>query len=125
MVCILETNLGIPVSKVLIKRQKDESVQRGRTCRGKMCVCSHHIPSRDVQVRSWVFFFYRVISASPCNLALGDVHASLGHETHPPLGLLTAERVEVVNVRRLFCDLKVADTAVPLHTQEHAHAHDS
>lgn len=50
----------------------------------------------------------------PGDLTLGDVHTSLGHEAHPSLGLLGAEGVEVVDVRRLLCDLKVADAAVPL-----------
>lgn len=52
----------------------------------------------------------------PGDLTLGDVHTSLGHEAHPSLGLLTAEGAQVVDVRRLLCDLKVSDTAVPLHT---------
>ncbi len=67
------------------------------------------------QLLSWVI--YCIISISPGNLTFADVHTSLGHEAHPSLGLLTAEGVEVVDVRRLLCDLKVSDTAVPLHTQ--------
>lgn len=61
-----------------------------------------------------------MISISPSNLTLGDVHTSLGHEAHPSLGLLTAEGAEVVDVRWLICDLKVTDTAVPLHTNTRA-----
>lgn len=56
-----------------------------------------------------------VISVSPRDLTFADVHTSLGHEAHPSLGLLTAEGAEVVDVRRLICDLKVTDAAVPLH----------
>jgi len=59
----------------------------------------------------------------PGDLTLGDVHASLGHEAHAPLWLLAAEGVEVVNVGGLLCDLKVPDTAVPLHTHTHTHTH--
>lgn len=55
------------------------------------------------------------ITVSPRDLTFADVHASLGHEAHPSLGLLTAEGAEVVDVRRLICDLKVTDAAVPLH----------
>lgn len=57
-----------------------------------------------------------MISISPSDLTFADIHTSLWHEAHPSLGLLTAEGVEVVDVRRLLCDLKVTDTAVPLHT---------
>lgn len=59
---------------------------------------------------------YCIIRISPSDLTFGDVHTSLGHEAHPSLGLLTAEGAEVVDVWRLLCDLKVTDTAVPLHT---------
>lgn len=52
----------------------------------------------------------------PRDLTFADVHASLGHEAHPSLGLLTAEGAEVMNVRRLFCDFKVSNTAIPLKT---------
>lgn len=62
-----------------------------------------------------------MISISPRDLTFADVHTSLGHEAHPSLGLLTAEGVEVVDVWRLLCDLKVTDTAVPLHTHRHTH----
>lgn len=58
--------------------------------------------------------FCRVL-ISPRDLTFADVHTSLGHEAHPSLGLLTAEGAEVVDVRRLICDLKVTDAAVPLH----------
>lgn len=56
-------------------------------------------------------------SVLPCNLTFADIHTSLGHEAHPSLGFFTAEGVEVVDVRRLLCNLKVADTAVSLHTK--------
>lgn len=62
-----------------------------------------------------------MISISPRDLTFADVHTSLGHEAHPSLGLLTAEGVEVVDVWRLLCDLKVTDTAVPLHTHTNKH----
>lgn len=58
-------------------------------------------------------------SASPGNLTFTDIHPPLGHEAHPPLGLFAAEGVEVVDVGRLLCDLKVPDAAVPLHTHTH------
>lgn len=60
-----------------------------------------------------------IVVVSPCNLTLADVDAPLGHEAHPPLWLLTAECAEVVNVRRLVCDLKVTDAAVALNTHTH------
>lgn len=55
------------------------------------------------------------VIVSPCDLTFADIHTSFGHEAHPSLGLLTAEGVEVVDVRRLLCDLKITDTAVSLH----------
>lgn len=58
-----------------------------------------------------------MVSISPGDLTLGDIHSSLGHEAHPSLGLFTAEGAEVVNIWRLLCDLKVPDTAVPLRPQ--------
>lgn len=56
---------------------------------------------------------YCISSILPSNLTFADVHTSLGHEAHPSLGLLTAEGIEVVDVRRLVCDLKVTDTNPP------------
>lgn len=56
-------------------------------------------------------------TVSPCDFTFADIHTSLGHEAHPSLGLFAAEGAEVVDVRRLLCDLKVTDTAVSLHTQ--------
>lgn len=50
----------------------------------------------------------------PCNFTLVDVQASFGHVSHPSLGLLGREGVEVVDKRRLICDLKVPDAAVTL-----------
>lgn len=51
---------------------------------------------------------------APCNFTLVDVQASLGHVSHPSLGLLGGEGVEVVDKRRLVGDLKVPDAAVTL-----------
>lgn len=50
----------------------------------------------------------------PGNLTFVNVKSPLGHVAHPSLRLLAAEGVEVVDIRGFVCDLKVADTAVPL-----------
>lgn len=56
--------------------------------------------------------------ASPGDLALVDVQASLGHVSHAPLRLLGGKRVEVMHVRCLISDLKVTDAAVTLTKRE-------
>lgn len=66
---------------------------------------------------------YCMIRILPSDLTFGDVHASLRHEAHPSLGLFSAEGVEIVDVWRLLCDLKVTDAAVPLHTHIHRNTH--
>lgn len=54
----------------------------------------------------------------PGNLTLVDIESPLGHVAHPPLRLLAAERVEVVDIRGFVRDLKIADTAVTLRTRQ-------
>lgn len=53
-------------------------------------------------------------AALPGNLTFVNVESPLGHVAHPPLRLLAAERVEVVDIRGLIRDLEIADTAVAL-----------
>lgn len=60
-----------------------------------------------------------MICILPSDLAFADVHTSLRHEAHPSLRLFSAEGVEIVDVWWLLRDLKVTDTAVPLHTHTH------
>lgn len=75
------------------------------------------VPKLDLHISQSVIeghLLLLAIGASPRNLTFADIHTSLGHEAHPSLGLLTAEGVEVVDVRGLVCDFKVTDTAVPL-----------
>lgn len=50
----------------------------------------------------------------PGNLTFVDIESPLRHVAHPPLRLLAAECIEVVDIRGFVRDLKVADTAVAL-----------
>lgn len=52
----------------------------------------------------------------PCDFTFVDIQASLGHVSHASLGLLGGKGVEVVNKRRLICDLEVPNAAVTLRT---------
>lgn len=56
--------------------------------------------------------------ALPGDLTLVDIQTSLGHVSHPPLGLLGGEGAEVVDKWGFVCDLKVANAAVTLQTTE-------
>lgn len=56
--------------------------------------------------------------ALPGDLTLVDIQTSLGHVSHPPLGLLGGEGAEVVDKWGLIRDLKVADAAVALQTRD-------
>lgn len=70
--------------------------------------CSYQRPSMCARLWS------TESGCSPCDLALVDIQSSLGHITHTSLWLLGGERVEIMNVGGLICDLKVADAAVTL-----------
>ena len=58
-----------------------------------------------------------VQSVEPANLAGGDITSSLGHEADPPLRVRRLEGVDVVDERRLWCDLEVSDDAVSFPAQ--------
>lgn len=50
----------------------------------------------------------------PSDFTFVDLQTSLGHRTNPLLALLAAVHGQVVDIRSFICNLKVADTAVPL-----------
>lgn len=83
----------------------------------KGCAQQDMIFRYDRAVLKWMIHF-SIQPALPGNLTLVDIQTSLGHVSHPPLGLLGGEGVEVVDKWGLVRDLKVADAAVTLQTTE-------